>query len=480
MTPAEKRYFKRHYGSESNTLTHLYDAINLQKAYDEEAIKAQFPGKVSTNLKVYKFQLEQLLLKSLASHRHFSTTTNKIRMGLEHCDILIEKNLLQMAEKQLEKTKKLCLQTESFTYLPVILQKETQLESIQSQGFSSNYTQRIQEAEHYTQKILAQQLESERLNTIINLYLDQDISFETGDINTHLKELEAKSFKKGLIPTHDKLIREITEAIKAYLLRDKMSSQKMDAALEKLKKNKALRQKIPQVYLVCLRCAIDNGFRQKDYEATSTYINTGLRFSQKKEPLKSQYYYFAAYEIKQQILTDQSSSLFGATITKHEKIRTEFEQEEDLPYLIYLSWIVIASIINSKPKQGLKYLKQIQNLPQDLISFAPALGQILAFIVHFETSNFQQMVLLLDQVKAQKKVSLPREEKRLYSAFLTFIDQLSTKPKMAPEIASKLLDEINEQEKSTFHKVFQYLHLDCWLQAIATESTFVAALSSSV
>ena len=254
----------------------------------------------------------------------------------------------------------------------------------------------------------------------------------------------------------------------------------MDAALEKLKKNKALRQKIPQVYLVCLRCAIDNGFRQKDYEATSTYINTGLRFSQKKEPLKSQYYYFAAYEIKQQILTDQSSSLFGATITKHEKIRTEFEQEEDLPYLIYLSWIVIASIINSKPKQGLKYLKQIQNLPQDLISFAPALGQILAFIVHFETSNFQQMVLLLDQVKAQKKVSLPREEKRLYSAFLTFIDQLSTKPKMAPEIASKLLDEINEQEKSTFHKVFQYLHLDCWLQAIATESTFVAALSSSV
>lgn len=480
MTPAEKRYFKRHYGSESNTLTHLYDAINLQKEYDEEAIKTQFPGKVATNLKVYKFQLEQLLLKSLTSHRHFSTTTSKIRMGLEHCDILIEKNLLQMAEKQLEKTKKLCVSTEQFSYMPIIIQKEAKLESIQSQGFSGVNTQKLKETEYYANKILAHQLESSKLNSLINLYLEQNFPVTQEDIDLSLKETEIKSYANGSVPASDKILKEITIALKAFLQKDEKATQLLTDVLQKFKKSKSLKHQFSQIYLICLRCAIDQAFFTKNYGELVAYIKTGLNFTQKEEPFKAQYYYFAAYEIKHFTLQDHTHKVFQEIIPKHEKVISEFEGEETLPFLIYLSWCSMAAIMDGKTDQGLKCVKRLQLIPQENIPLAPALGQILEFVIHFETPNFQQMLQLLDQIKLDKKASLPRDEKRLYSAFLTFIDQLSTNPKMAAELAGELLKELAAQEKSTLHKIFYYLSLDCWLQAIAQESTFLSELSSRV
>ena len=67
MTPAEKRYFKRHYASDQNVTTDLFDFINTLSSYDEEAVKRHFGTKVAKNLKVYKIQLNDLVLKSLVS-----------------------------------------------------------------------------------------------------------------------------------------------------------------------------------------------------------------------------------------------------------------------------------------------------------------------------------------------------------------------------------------------------------------------------
>ena len=61
MTAAEKRYFKRHYSSDKNLLTELFDFINGMTSYREEAIKEHFSdSKLAKNLKVYKVQLSDL------------------------------------------------------------------------------------------------------------------------------------------------------------------------------------------------------------------------------------------------------------------------------------------------------------------------------------------------------------------------------------------------------------------------------------
>ena len=62
MTPAEKRYFKRHFASEQSVLTQLFDFINKMKSYDEQLIKQSFEENVARNFKVYKVQLFELLM----------------------------------------------------------------------------------------------------------------------------------------------------------------------------------------------------------------------------------------------------------------------------------------------------------------------------------------------------------------------------------------------------------------------------------
>ena len=50
MTPAEKRYFKRHYGSSTNLSTQLFDHLNGLSKYEEEMVKQHFGAKVAKNL----------------------------------------------------------------------------------------------------------------------------------------------------------------------------------------------------------------------------------------------------------------------------------------------------------------------------------------------------------------------------------------------------------------------------------------------
>ena len=58
MSAAEKRYFKRHYSSEKNMLTDLFDFINSMDEYKEEVVRQKFAdNKLAKNLKVYKVQL---------------------------------------------------------------------------------------------------------------------------------------------------------------------------------------------------------------------------------------------------------------------------------------------------------------------------------------------------------------------------------------------------------------------------------------
>lgn len=125
MTAAEKRYFKRHYASDKNQTTLLFDFINSMDSYDEEIVKSNFKDStISKNLKVYKVQLFKLILKSLTSHRHSKNVKSKIRNGLEAVDILVEKKLYEAAFDRLKQLKVFCQKYEAYTYLLEISEEE--------------------------------------------------------------------------------------------------------------------------------------------------------------------------------------------------------------------------------------------------------------------------------------------------------------------------------------------------------------------
>ena len=152
MSASEKRYFKRHYSSDKSLTTELFDFINSQDGYDEARVKKHFKlSKLSKNLKVYKVQLTDLLLKSLTSYHNKKKIRSKIRIGLEEVEILMDKQLFELAYNKLAKIKQLCLKYEEFSYLPPVLVLEVQFNFFYS---ANDYNQvkldLINELEQYT------------------------------------------------------------------------------------------------------------------------------------------------------------------------------------------------------------------------------------------------------------------------------------------------------------------------------------------
>ena len=132
MSPHEKRYFKRHYCNSSNLLTKIYDYISSNKVESDEVIKKYFKDSlVSKNLKVYKVQLKELLLKSLHSIDYKKNINNKINIGLLEVDILIKKQLYKLAWLQIQKLKKLSAQYENFEQQLALIHKEENLKASQ-------------------------------------------------------------------------------------------------------------------------------------------------------------------------------------------------------------------------------------------------------------------------------------------------------------------------------------------------------------
>ena len=129
LSPAEKRYFKRHFAPETGNVTKLFDFINAMDRYDEHVIKNHFKdSKINANFKVYKVQLSDLLLKSLCCHYLKGNIRSKIRIGIEEIEILMDKELHQLAHQRLIKIKKVCKKFECFNYLQAIYDLECQFD----------------------------------------------------------------------------------------------------------------------------------------------------------------------------------------------------------------------------------------------------------------------------------------------------------------------------------------------------------------
>lgn len=128
MSAAEKRYFKRHYASNKNQTTDLFDFINGMERYNEDLVKQEFiDSKLSTNLKVYKVQLTGLIFKSLVSYHNKNNPDNRIRSILQEVDILMAKELYKMAAKRIKSLRNYCIKNDAYIQLLSVIKKGDEL-----------------------------------------------------------------------------------------------------------------------------------------------------------------------------------------------------------------------------------------------------------------------------------------------------------------------------------------------------------------
>ncbi len=112
MSPGEKRYFSSNFLTTDNQQTKLFHFLNQLEEYSDVAVKQRFEGQmIAKNLKVYKNQLKERLLASLAFQSAKTNPVTAMHLEMMKLRVLQDKHLLTSA---LRKARKGLAQTRQF------------------------------------------------------------------------------------------------------------------------------------------------------------------------------------------------------------------------------------------------------------------------------------------------------------------------------------------------------------------------------
>lgn len=132
LSKPEKRYFKlystRHTVGKKNNYLMLFDAIEKQNQYNEEALKKKFKKEAFVNkFSIAKNRLYDAILRSLDAYHANSSIDAKLKRLLHCAEILYKKSLYKQSFKQLKSAKKLAQKYHKHTSLQEIYRWEKML-----------------------------------------------------------------------------------------------------------------------------------------------------------------------------------------------------------------------------------------------------------------------------------------------------------------------------------------------------------------
>lgn len=128
----------------------LFDFIDNQTVYDEEALKEEFKEEQFINhLSSEKNHLYKLILKSLRSYYSSESLGSVLKLEIKNVEILFNKALYKECEKVIVKAKKIARDTEKFYYWNELLfwEKKLKEEGLQEGLFEDELIAIIEEEE---------------------------------------------------------------------------------------------------------------------------------------------------------------------------------------------------------------------------------------------------------------------------------------------------------------------------------------------
>ena len=481
MSPAEKRYFKRHYGSSANVLTDLFDAINAQEKYDEASIKELFPPKVAINLKVYKFQLEQQVLQSLISSGYFTTVGSKIRLGLEQADILAERNLVNMAIKQLEKTKQLCLKYEEFPYLLEIIAKEFRLKYVQVRKSITIPEPSFDEHRTYLTIL-------EELNKLT------DLAKEVGAIaekwpavcKNHLKKARAYLDHPLLNKTYpDAPIRsgfvksQIYGNIRLIEGDIKSARKHFEEGVNLFAGNKALSQHFSTYYLLALRRCISLAIHLREIPCAEKRLKEINQFLRKKK----QHQPYQLFTIKSEL---QMTILTAGKYMEQQKLERKLSQlirnynlpnKTDIAELYML--LAMICVVKHQFNEAMDYLQITATQDREIWHYFQDIASVIELLIYYEQHEQQHARRKLAELHQQQGNSSPQQSSTLLKSILQLFTTLLTQPEDAKNLAANLLLKLNEQPDDRLTLQCHTICFPAWLQSVAAGRPYHTVLAEA-
>lgn len=479
MSPAEKRYFKRHYASEQNITTVLFDFINSMSAYDEEALKKQLDSKVAKILKVYKVQLYDLILKSLVSYHQKKSVLSKIRAGLEEIDVLIEKQLHEQAGYRLLKLKQLALKYEEFTYLIELAQLEFQLFHMQHDriGISKHpvFTEMKEYLGHLDHRHAFSVLGHQLMDTARNQQAKQLTEAEAKRLESVL-ESDLLQIPPAKLPFRAQLSRNTLLSFLYGLLQNEegdLAVRKNNVDLFDLHPH--FKQTMPFNYIGVLRNYLNYCVHHLITEEVQRVLDDVKAFVKKHKEMESHLIHFYYGELHLHFRLGHFAKVRQSLEPKINKHIKKYKlRSERILGLIYQPLIVV-NLLQEDYVTAQQYFRDLEEVKPRLRETIVAFIHILELVSHCESGDY----FLIDRSISswqRRRASDPDyiDATPFYQDCLEFFKKVARNPYEKTEHAKTLFDRLSDYAGSgdQVFEDFRGHFLDRWLRAIVTRKSF--------
>ena len=462
MTPAEKRYFKRHFASEQSVLTHLFDFINKMKSYDEQLIKQSFEDNVARNFKVYKVQLFELLMDSLQAFGSNKNVKTKIRRGLEEVDILLDKQLYDLAADRLKRLKRLCLKYEEFSYLIELAYKEFFVHHITIDQIGISDHPVFQEVEAYLQKLKNHNqltfLGHQLMDKIRKISLGID-SIEKSYFEKILADKKVQQASESL-PFQTKLTQNTILSFVATYLEDKKlleESKRNNVALFEAQPH--FKKTMAFQYIAVMRNYLNYCIEEKQYQFVPDLLRKATTYAQSNPNMAVHliHFYYADVQMHFNLKQFEKIAPLEKLILEHlDKFNIQRERIAMLCYFYFLFY----AYFNADQEKVSFYTKELEETNINLGNSFQNYLYILKMIGAFEDEDDDELYKVWQKAKRAN----PRNS-HFWKAILKLFDQLIHQPFQKRSIFSHFIRESKQFNGDALWNIFNFHRMDEWLKA---------------
>jgi tetratricopeptide (TPR) repeat protein len=479
LTKSEKRFFKLHSSLQSGDKNYLriFDAIDKQKVYDEEALKKLFAKETFIkHLPSEKNHLYKLILKALRAFHAESSVSGILKQEIKNIEILYQKALYVECNKLLHRAKRIAQENERFYYWFELLSWEKMLleEAYESGEFTKDLDALIEEERMVIEKLrnlAAYHILYSKIN-----YVFRSVGYvRTEEEHAIVEEISEHPLIKGKNTAQSQRAATIcyyTQGFCHWAKREwKTSLEKFLRVQKIMDQYPTIKSDLPKRYIRTLHYIINCQVELNEMKSARENI-IAMRalpgmpgFSGRNIDTQI---FVASYLSELRLLDrtgehDKALALLDEVLAGMEEIGSGLQKEHELEFFFALACAYFGS---GQMNKALFWLNRVLNdneptLRQDIFTYA----RLFNLVVHYELGNFD----LLEYIVRSTQRFLNKRH-RAYQVETTLVDHIkklarATDPAVKLELFKALRDTLKELFKDPNESlVVKYFDVLSWVE----------------
>ncbi len=488
MTKPEKRYFKvfssRHVIGDQNNYQRLFDAIDRQAEYNEDALMKKFANDAFVKrFSIAKNRLYQSILKSLDAYHANSSIEAQIKRQIHAAEILYRKTLYGQAMKLLHSTRKLATKHEKITSLIEIGRWEKRiLEKDQYEQLGKEDLKKMLDADRLlTAKIdTYNELWNIKSRIFKNLYIKGKArsSKELAKYKRILDELATKQEREGMLAENTFLLNHLYSAYYFGVGDEAASYPHLKRNLELIKTHGQLFAEDPAPLLSTLTNAIyvgsKLGKRDEAFANLAQLRNLPALIEERSDEDLEIKIFALSNSIELALHIESESYDEGMKlVSKIEEGLLRFdEQLSSVRKASFYFNIAVLYFKANRPNEALKWVNQLlNNIEIDKTQDIHCMGQIMNLIIHLELGNKSLLPYALKST--QRFLETRKRVYKFETVFLEFINEILKvrRERSDNELFATLTKQLEKLRKDPYERqVFEYFDFLSWSKSKSQNS----------